>query len=173
MFLSLCTPVTPWRPHNGLVCCCTKFAAYSARLTMHCQMGRRSSFQVLSLVTLTFDLDIQTRPSEGPNKSSLWIWHKSIQWFLRYLRHKQTNKKVTNNAKTEPYLCAVHMSQQLTRAQQQLRWATVATIGMGWKEGGCCAPFTGAGTPSSTMWPRTRSTSEPSSVFIHPAIWPQ
>ena len=27
-------------------------------------------FQVLSLVTLTFDLDIQTRPSEGPNTSA-------------------------------------------------------------------------------------------------------
>jgi len=25
------------------------------------------------------DFDIQTRPSEGPNTSSLWIWHKNIQ----------------------------------------------------------------------------------------------
>jgi len=41
------------------------------------------------------------------------------------------------------------------------------------KRGGCCAPFAGAGTPSSTMWPGPRSTSVPSSVFIHPAIWPQ
>jgi len=30
----------------------------------------------LSLVTLTFDLDIQTRLNEGPNTSSLWIWCK-------------------------------------------------------------------------------------------------
>jgi len=46
---------------------------------------------------------------------------------------------------------------------------------MGQKEGGCCAPFAGAGTPSksSTMWPGPRSTSVPSGVFIHPAIWPQ
>jgi len=38
----------------------------------HCRgrgMGVDSTF--LSLVTLTFDLDIQTRPSEGPNASSL------------------------------------------------------------------------------------------------------
>jgi len=28
-------------------------------------------------------------------------------------------------------------------------------------------------TPSSTMWPEPRSTSVPSGVFIHPAIWPQ
>jgi len=42
-----------------------------------------------SLVTLTFDLDIQTGPSEGPNTSSLWIWHKSVQWFPRYFIHKQ------------------------------------------------------------------------------------
>jgi len=34
---------------------------------------------------LIFDLDIQTRLSEGPNTSSLWIWRKSIQWFPRYL----------------------------------------------------------------------------------------
>jgi len=46
-------------------------------------------FRFLSLVTLTFDLDIQTRPSEGPNTSSLWIWRKSVQRFPRYLRHKQ------------------------------------------------------------------------------------
>jgi len=30
-----------------------------------------------------------------------------------------------------------------------------------------------AGTPSNTMWPWPRSTSVPSGVFIHPAIWPQ
>jgi len=30
-----------------------------------------------------------------------------------------------------------------------------------------------AGTPSNTMWPGPRSTSVPSDVFIHPAIWPQ
>ena len=28
-----------------------------------------------------------------------------------------------------------------------LRWATVATIDMGRKEGGCCAPVRGAGSP--------------------------
>jgi len=34
----------------------------------------------------------------------------------------------------------------------------VATVDMGRKEGGgCCAPFAGAGTPSSTMWPGPRS----------------
>ena len=53
----------------------------------------------LSLVTLTFVLDIQTRPSEGPNMSSLWMWRKSIhsiQPFPRYLMHKQKNKKQKN-----------------------------------------------------------------------------
>jgi len=42
----------------------------------------------LSIVTFTFDLDLQTRPSEGPNASSLWIWSKSIQRFRRYFIHK-------------------------------------------------------------------------------------
>ena len=31
---------------------------------------------------LTFDLDIQTHPSEGSNTSSVWIWCKSVQRFL-------------------------------------------------------------------------------------------
>jgi len=39
--------------------------------------------------------------------------------------------------------------------------------------GGCCARFAGAGTPSNTMWPGPKSTSVPSGVFIHPAVWPQ
>ena len=43
----------------------------------------------LSVVTLTFDLDLQTHPSEGPNTSRLWIWRKSVQRFRRYFIHKQ------------------------------------------------------------------------------------
>jgi len=32
-------PVTARRSRNGAVCYCTPFAAYGARLTMHCQWG--------------------------------------------------------------------------------------------------------------------------------------
>jgi len=42
----------------------TVYNVLSMRMTQH-------FFVFLSLVTLTFDLDIQTRPSEGPNTSSL------------------------------------------------------------------------------------------------------
>jgi len=66
----------------------------------------------LSLVTLTFDLDIQTCQSEGPNMSSLQIWCKCVKQFPGYFTHKQ--KKQTHKMKssrmalkTEPYLCAV------------------------------------------------------------------
>jgi len=40
---------------------------------------------------------------------------------------------------------------------------------------GRCAPFRGegAGSPSNTMWLGLRSTCIPSSILIHPAIWPQ
>jgi len=39
---------------------------------------------------------------------------------------------------------------------------------------GCCAPLWGrAGFPSNTMSPGPRSTSVPSGILIHPAIWPQ
>jgi len=55
----------------------------------------------LSLVTLTFDLNIQTDPSEGPNTSSLWIWSKNVQRFPRYFIHK--TKKSQTAPKTEPY----------------------------------------------------------------------
>jgi len=35
-------------------------------------------------------------------------------------------------------------------------------------------PFAGgAGSPSNTIWPGPRSTSVPSGIFIHPAVWPQ
>jgi len=40
--------------------------------------------------------------------------------------------------------------------------------------GGAAVPLSRrAGTPSNTMWPGPRSTSVPSAVFIHPAVWPQ
>jgi len=47
------------------------------------------AFLFLSLMSLAFDFDIQTRPSEGPNTSSLYIWCKSVQPFPRYLSDKQ------------------------------------------------------------------------------------
>jgi len=54
-------------------------------------IGRKTPF--LSLVTLTFDLKIQNRPSEGPNTCSLWIWRNFVQQFRRYLTDEQKNKK--------------------------------------------------------------------------------
>jgi len=66
---------------------------------------RAEKCHFLSMVTLTFDLDLQTRPSEGPNTSALWIWRKSVQRFPRYLIHKQKKHRLTA-AKTEP--SAVH-----------------------------------------------------------------
>jgi len=50
------------------------------------------------MVTVTFDLDLQTRPNEGPNTSSVWIWRKSVQRFPRYFTY--TNKNT--DWKTEP-----------------------------------------------------------------------
>jgi len=39
---------------------------------------------------------------------------------------------------------------------------------------GDCAPFgRGAGSPSNTMWWGPRSTCVPSSILIHPTVWPQ
>jgi len=51
----------------------------------------------------------------------------------------------------------------------------LATIDMGRKLGGCCAPFCQweLGPPSNTMSPGPRPTSIPSGILIHPAVWPQ
>jgi len=57
-------------------------------------------------------LGLQTCPSEGPNESSVRIWHKSVQWFRRYFicKQKQTKKRtfcsplrvVINNKQLSP-----------------------------------------------------------------------
>jgi len=98
--------VLPNKPHagpeitplgsNGMVppSAVTSFAAsafHSVAAGGRWVMGVHSAF--LSLVTLIFDFDIQTHPPEGPNTSSLWIWHKSVQRFWRYFTHKQTKQK--------------------------------------------------------------------------------
>jgi len=66
------------------------------RLTMHCQWGGKPP-----VLTSTFDLDIQTLPSEGPSTSSLWVCRKSVQRFSICLKHKQ---KVTHSAKNRTVL---------------------------------------------------------------------
>jgi len=53
-----------------------------------------------------------------------------------------------------------------TRAQQQLRWVTMATIDMGLKEGGAVPLSQSAGNLSNTMWPAPMSTSVPSGVRL-------
>ena len=54
---------------------------------------------------LTFDLNLQTRPSEGPNTSSLWILRKSVQPFPRYLSDKLKKQEHQQACKTQipPY----------------------------------------------------------------------
>jgi len=45
---------------------------------------------------------------------------------------------------------------------------------MGRKEDEAAMPLSGgAGIPSNTVWPGPRSTSVPSGLLIHPAVWPQ
>jgi len=66
--------------------------------TQAAERGRKMPF--LSLVTLTFDLDLQTRPSEGPNTSSVWLWRESVQR-VPEIFHTQTKKRLTA-PKTEP-----------------------------------------------------------------------
>jgi len=68
-----------------------------------CRKGRKMPF--FSLVTLTSDLDPQTRPSEEPNTSSMRIWRKSVQQFPEIF-HTQTKKHRLMAPKTEQF--AIH-----------------------------------------------------------------
>jgi len=72
----------------------------------HAGCQKREKCRSLSLVTLTFDLDLQTHPSEESNTSSVWIWRKSVQQFLRYLTHKQ--KPQTDGAKNRTFRSSMH-----------------------------------------------------------------
>jgi len=51
------------------------------------------------------------------------------------------------------------------------RLATIQT----WAENWAACPLWGggAGSPSNTMWPEPRPTSTPSSIVVHPTVWPQ
>ena len=55
------------------------------KLHADCQKGRKMLF----FVPGDLDLDLQTRPSEGPNMSSMWIWCKTVQQFQRCFMQKQ------------------------------------------------------------------------------------
>ena len=77
---------------NGPICCCMMLFA-EVRSILSLPSDDRQAQHVLSLVTLTFNLDIQTRPSKGPNTSSVWIWRQYIQQFPTHLIHKQTKKQ--------------------------------------------------------------------------------
>ena len=58
------------------------------------QAAERAENVVLSLVTLTFDLDIQTLPSEGTiNTPSMWICRKYVQRLPRYFIHRQKSHR--------------------------------------------------------------------------------
>jgi len=102
----LCTAITPLPATTQWSRLLLRDVICSERVTVHFKWGRN-----LFMVTLTFDLNIQTRPSEAPNAPSLWIWRKSVQQFPIYFINK-TNKKVTDSAKNRTLrssLCAVKM----------------------------------------------------------------
>jgi len=57
---------------------------------------------------LTFDLDIQTRPSEGPNTSFMWIWRKSVQRLPTYsisYANKNTDWRCQNRTFRSLHAC--------------------------------------------------------------------
>jgi len=74
--------------------------------TLQCTVNGDDSavFHFLSLVTMTLDFDIQTRPSEGPH-----IFHVNLVQICSVVPEilEAQTKKVTDGAKTELHLRAV------------------------------------------------------------------
>jgi len=80
---------------------------------------RDEKCRILSLVNLTFDFDLQTRPSEGPNTSLVWIWRKSVQRFRRYFIHKQ--KTQTDGAKNRTVRSSLHAVKKVAQLSHRDR----------------------------------------------------
>ena len=55
---------------------------------------------------LTFDLDLQTHPSEGPIRPSVWIWRKFIQCSVPKIFPTQTKNPQTDGTKNVLQLTA-------------------------------------------------------------------
>ena len=154
--------------------------------------GRKMPF--LSLVTLTFDHDIQTRPSDGSNVFRVNL--AQICSVVPEIFHTQTNKSSAvaemgdrshnrHRPKSGWGLCLFFWAELGPhRTQYRLDWGLPPYQVASWyiqpfchtRHGpkiGLCSLFGGAGSPSSTMWPGPRPTSMPSAILIHPAIWSQ
>ena len=89
-------PVTPWRPHNGLVCCCVQCTTYSARIALPCNVsGDDSAFFrfFLCLVTLTFDLDIRTQARFLYSAPNHQVSSSYVESLGSYHANKQTNRR--------------------------------------------------------------------------------
>jgi len=109
--------------------------------------GRKMPF--LSLVTLTFDHDIQTRPSDGSNVFRVNL--AQICSVVPEIFHTQTNKSSA-------------VAEMGDRSHNRHRPKS------GW---GLCLFFLGgAGSPSNTISPRLRPTSVPSGIVVHTAVLP-
>ena len=63
----------------------TALHALTARLTTTNTHYSKEVFPNINCTQAAeIDLDLQTRPSEAANTSSVWIWRKSVQRFPRY-----------------------------------------------------------------------------------------
>jgi len=84
------------------------------------QAVKRANYAIFVSVRwpLTFDLDLQTRPSEGPNTSFLWIWHRSIQRFWRFhMQTKRPQTDVTGNRTFCGSMCMVKTKKETWQRQ--------------------------------------------------------
>ena len=104
------------------------------------------------------------RPRDTPTRA--FLFPNFIQFTVPYRIPVSINEK-SLQIKVDPCCAKPNVSSTVTEFGDRL-----ATIDMG--QVGLMCPFLwGAGSPSSTMSPRPRSTSVPNSILIHPAVWPQ
>jgi len=94
-------PVTPRRPHNGVVCCCVQRTAYSARVALPCIVNA-DDLAVFSVflfpMTLTFDLwhDIQTWATFCTMHLTAKFRHPTFNCSEVVVRTNAQTKKLTN-----------------------------------------------------------------------------
>jgi len=171
--------------HLGFVSACLDHPQRAfGGLYHHAKFGwnRYSSFDITQ-VLIFCELGVKTLIHASETR--FWgIWHQNGELSHRDPHLKGTKafpcvetRHMTCRSSKSVHRCGLCASRRikynsLLLSSSWLRWATVATVDMGPKEGDAVPLSRRAGTPSNTVWPGPRSTSVPSGVFIHPTIWP-
>jgi len=141
------------------------------------------NFWPISIVAKRLDGSLGTQVNFGPGDVVLDVVAappKRGTAFSVHINSGQTAGRMKTPLATDVDLGPGHIVFEGVPSQLSARGSTpsfrpmfMVAIDMGRKEGAAVPLSWRAGSPCNTMWPRPKSTSVPSGVFIHPAVWPQ